>query len=150
MPQFPITPNTLDHVLALEAGGHKVSDVSLTKMLPTLYRLRLTLHDGSFREFYHESATGDDIERLQAQIAAHITAYGPHTLLESIHREVLQRSRSEGCSPAEFTVLLSNDLFRAATPHLPGYRSYGYTFRVATGESGSWYRVHRVSNNNEA
>lgn len=145
MPQFDITPNTLDHVLALEGEGHIVRDVSLTKMLPNIYRLRLTLGDGSFQDYYHESATRDDIVRLQERIAAHVATYGPRTLLESIHREVFQRSQSEGRRPTDFTVLLSDELFRAATPHLPGYSGYGYTFRVATGERGLWYRIHRVT-----
>jgi hypothetical protein len=147
MPQFDITPNTLEHVLALEAGGSQVTDVSLTMMRPTLYRLRLTLRGGDFRDFFHESATGDEVVRLQEAIAAHIRAYGPHTLLESIHREVSQRARSEGCRPADFTVLLSDELFREATPHLPGYCGYGYTFRVATDQPGSWYRIHRITAN---
>ena len=147
MPQFDITPNTLDHVYALEAAGHRIGDVSLTKMLPNIYRLRLALGDATYRDYYHESATGDDIVRLQEEIAAFVSAYGPRTLLESIHREVLQRARSEDCPTSEFTVLLSDELFRAATPHLPGYRGYGYTFRVATGETGSWYRIHRVATN---
>jgi|SRR5882672_2050689 len=145
MQQFEITPNTFDHVYALEAAGHRVHDVSLIKMLPNMYRLRLTLGDSTYRDYYHESATGDDIVRLREEIAAHVAAYGPRTLLESIHREVLQRARSDGCPTSEFTILLSDELFRAATPHLPGYCGYGYTFRVATGEDGSWYRIHRVA-----
>jgi hypothetical protein len=145
MPQFSITPNTLDHVLALETQGHTVTDVSLTRMLPSVYRLRLTLDDGTSQEFYHESSTGDEIVRVQEEIAAHCRAYGAHTLLESIHREVLRRARGENCRPADFVVLLSDEFFRAAEPHLPGYRSYGYTFRVATGHSGLWYSVSRDS-----
>jgi hypothetical protein len=147
MPHFPITPNTLDHVLALEGQGHRVTDVSLTKMLPNLYRLRLTLDDETSREFYHESNTGDDIVRLQEEIAAHTRAYGAHILLESIHREVLQRARGKNCPPAEFVVLLSDEFFRAAQPHLPGYRGYGYTFRVAAGRAGMWYSISRNPTN---
>ena len=63
MTQFDITPNSLDHVLALEADGHIVRDVSLTKMLPNIYRLRLTLGDGSFQDA-QSYALGDDPESL--------------------------------------------------------------------------------------
>jgi hypothetical protein len=147
MPHFPITPNTIDHVLALEAQGHRVTDVSLTKILLNLYRLRLTVDDGGSHEFFHESATGDDIVRLQEQIAAHASAYGPRTLLESIHREVLQRTRTDNCPPAEFIVLVSDNFFRAAEPYLSDYRGYGYTFRVATGHTGLWYSISRNSTN---
>jgi hypothetical protein len=142
---FPITPNTLDHVIALEAEGRRVSDVSLTKMRPSLYRLGLTLDDGTSREFFHESSSGNDIVRLQAEISAHARAYGPRTLLESVHREVLQRARTENCSAAEFVVLLSDELFHAGEPYLPEYRGYGYVFRVASGHSGMWYSISRVS-----
>src|SRR5437762_2473365 len=143
MPHFPITPNTLDHVTTVEASGRRVADVSLTKMLPNLYRLTLKLDDGSSQDFYHESATGDDIVRLQEEIAAHARAYGARTLLASIHREVLQRARRENCSAADFVVLLSDDFFHAAGPYLPGYRGYGYTFRVAPGHCGLWYAISR-------
>jgi hypothetical protein len=117
--------------------------MSLTKVLPSVYRLTLKLDNGSSQDFYHESATGDDIVRLQEEIAAHAQAYGPRALLESIHREVLQRARGENCSAAEFLVFLSNEFFHAAEPFLPGYRGYGYTFRVATGHSGMWYSITR-------
>jgi hypothetical protein len=147
MPHFPITPNTIDHVLVLEAEGRRVTDVSLTMMRPSLYRLRLTFDDDTSQEFFHESGSGGDIVRLQEQIAAHARAYGPRTLLESIHREVLQRARAEGCTSVDFVVSLSREFFHAAEPYLPGYRHYGYTFRVATGQSGMWYSITRNSTN---
>jgi hypothetical protein len=145
MLHFPITPNTLDYVLALEAEGHTVSDVSLTKMRPSLYRLRLTLDDGTSREFFHEASSGDDIVRFQEEISAHAHAYGPRSLLESIHREVLDRARTENCSAKDFVVLLSNDLFQNGERYLAGYRGYGYIFRVAADHSGIWYSISRIS-----
>ena len=146
MPHFPITPMTLDHIKNIEASGHHITDVALSKMLPAVYRITLKIDDGSSRDFYHESAEGgEDITRFRDEVCSHTRAYGARALLQSIHCEVLQRAKSQKKPRGEFVVSLSRDCFSAMEPFLPGYRGYDYTFRVATEKDGMWYSISVVS-----
>ncbi|MGI8437981.1 MAG: hypothetical protein ACR2NX_13945 [Chthoniobacterales bacterium] len=95
---------TLDHVKVIEAAGHRVEDVTLVKMLPTVYRITLKLDNGSSRDFFHESVVADDIKRFREEICSHSLAYGARALLQSIHMEVLEQAKLQQKAPGDFIV----------------------------------------------
>ncbi len=135
----PQVPPTLAYLEEIVRNGHRITDVFLTGMLPTMHEMKVYLEGEKVLVYYIEGDTATIMDHYRKAIE--FSGYGPRGLGNLIHADVMQRCRQTGHKQEDFEVLVSRECLNRIQAHATQWTYYGYKILVSPSLAGLAFTV---------